>query len=178
MWVWNSSTQKVVWCHERQTFWKPWKFWEIFESFWKFLKVLDTFERLHDLEIRKSRLERISQYEPPPGSPNLELDTKEIADLPGPQSGQLVAKMNEKCFSFCTKTVKICDLLKFWGNVCPKLKKDGWVAAHWGRTSPKRDQFGCPVKIFEVADFHGLWAKHFKPKIASHNRGKVLCTVP
>ena len=53
----------------------------VFESF---LKVLDTFEKLHDLEIRKSRLERISQYEPPPGSPNLELDAKEIADFPGP----------------------------------------------------------------------------------------------
>ena len=55
-----------------------------FDNLESFLKVLDTFERLHDLEIRKSRLERISQFEPHPGSPNLELDAQKFADFPGP----------------------------------------------------------------------------------------------
>ena len=77
------------------------------------MKVLDTFEKLHDMEIRKSRLERISLKEPPPGSPNFELESKtqqEITDFPGPSSGQFGAKMNEKCFDFLCKG---CRNLRF-----------------------------------------------------------------
>ena len=137
------------------SFWKP----------WKFLKVLDTFERLHNLEVRKSRLERITLYEPPPGSPKLELDAARSFRFSGPLKWPIWRENEWKMFWFFVQ--RLWKSAIYWSF-------EGMSVLNWKRTVKSRLTEGERVqnvvilddqwKNFEIADFRGLWTKKLNPK--------------